>query len=240
MPSLYSPFSSHHHMETERGHRNAKLTDKHHPFIQCAVLILPYLLPADLASTSSTCKAIRDISESVTLRRSSDAARTLESNPIPFFNPIDNQSYSYFIYTPTQTLSTLSSNSSDVQAQPWGYDPDTRPDIVNQRFPDPFLFRVEGARGCTCEGKCERALGCPCFDDKEMLCRECGPSCGCGAGCGNRVIQGGILVKLKIVKDKRKGWGLYAAEFIAKGRFVCEYAGKLLFLAFCSSPIVKF
>ncbi|KAL9670870.1 hypothetical protein QQ045_008429 [Rhodiola kirilowii] len=46
--------------------------------------------------------------------------------------------------------------------------------------------------------------------------------------CGKRMTQRGICVRLKIVKNGRKGCGLYAAEFIQRGQFVCEYAGELL------------
>ncbi|RVW90310.1 Histone-lysine N-methyltransferase SUVR3 [Vitis vinifera] len=53
---------------------------------------------------------------------------------------------------------------------------------------------------------------------------ECGPGCGCGLNCENRVTQRGVSVGLKIVRDEKKGWGLHAAQFIPKGQFVCEYA----------------
>ncbi|CAI9099298.1 OLC1v1036093C2 [Oldenlandia corymbosa var. corymbosa] len=210
-------------METKRRHNNTGKPEERHSFIQRAGLILPYLLPSDLASISSACKTLRDISQSITSRRSSDAARSLDNSPVPFVNEIDHQPYSYFIYTPVQTISSSSSSSnSDLQVQPWGYDPDTRPDLTNLSFPDPFLFRVQGAAGCACGGICERVSGCPCFGDQETVDRECGPSCECGPGCGNRITQRGVMVKLKIVRERRKGWCLCAAEFIPKGQFVCE------------------
>lgn len=40
--------------------------------------------------------------------------------------------------------------------------------------------------------------------------------------------QRGISVRLKIMRDEKKGWGLYADELIQEGAFVCEYAGELL------------
>ena len=66
--------------------------------------------------------------------------------------------------------------------------------------------------GCDCE-RCddEDPDGCPCFygmDELDMG-NECGPSCGCGLECGNRLTQRGVSVRLKIVRDRRKGWGLY-------------------------------
>lgn len=90
--------------------------------------------------------------------------------------------------------------------------------------------------GCECE-RCEKVsednvIGCPCMElegEEGMGIRsECGPSCGCRLECGNRLSQRGIQVQLKIVKDVRKGWGLYAAQWIQQGQFICEYSGELL------------
>ncbi|KAG8376416.1 hypothetical protein BUALT_Bualt09G0061200 [Buddleja alternifolia] len=199
------------------GKNCRKTSDRHshEAFLRCAAVLLPYLNPTEIASISSTCKPLYAISKLVTSRRTSDASRGFENLPIPFLNPIadDSQPYSYFLYSPTQTLRI----EPDFR-QPWGSDYDTR-----EGRPDPFLFRVEGASGCECArcgGDC-----CPCLVSGEL---ECGPSCNCDSGCGNRVTQGGLTINLKIVKDERKGWGLYAAEFIPNGKFVCEYAGELL------------
>ncbi|CAN4080666.1 unnamed protein product [Withania somnifera] len=173
-----------------------------------AHLILPYLDPAALASVSSTCKELHVVSKSITSTRISDASRNFENYPIPFFNSLDTQLYAYFIYSPVQTL----------------------PSELGRVSSDPFLFQVEGAHGCDCES-CDLDSGtsCPCMDlDSGLPTRECGPSCGCGSDCGNRATQKGISVKLKVVKDRRKGWSLCAAEFIPKGKFICEYTGELL------------
>jgi hypothetical protein len=43
--------------------------------------------------------------------------------------------------------------------------------------------------------------------------------------CENRRTQLGIRIRLKIVRDEKKGWGLHAYEDIQRGDFVCEYAG---------------
>lgn len=87
---------------------------------------------------------------------------------------------------------------------------------------------VDDACGCDCQ-RCDGDSDCPC---KEMnapeLSRECGPSCRCGLVCGNRLTQRGIYVRLKIVKDTKKGWGLHSDQFIQKGDFVCEYAGMFI------------
>ncbi|PIN20694.1 histone H3 (Lys9) methyltransferase SUV39H1/Clr4, required for transcriptional silencing [Handroanthus impetiginosus] len=192
-------------------------------FFRCAAIVIPYLNPAELAAISCTSKSLYQISKTITSRRTSDASRGSENLPIPFLNPIsdDSQPYSYFFYTPTQTLRLR----PDFR-QAWGSNDQSRLCRKEGR-PDPFLLRVEGASGCecaSCNGDC-----CPCLEaDEFLLTRECGPSCKCGLGCGNRVTQGGVTVRLKMVKDEKKGWGLYAAEFIPRGQFVCEYAGELL------------
>ena len=84
--------------------------------------------------------------------------------------------------------------------------------------------------GCDCESydcDSEDQDGCPCFYELigSDMASECGPSCGCELECGNRLTQQGVSVKLKIVRDSRKGWSLYADQFIQKAQFVCEYAG---------------
>lgn len=202
-----------------------KTSDRHshETFLRSAAIVLPYLNPSELASTTSTCKTLYQISKPITSRRISDASRGLEKLPIPFLNPIagDSQPYSYFLYTPTQTIRVRPEFS-----QPWGSGDDARM-CREEGGPDPFLFRVEGATGCAC-GRCTGDC-CPCFEAGEfLLTRECGPSCKCDPACGNRVTQGGVRIRLKIAKDERKGWGLYAAEMIPSGQFVCEYAGKCL------------
>ncbi|KAL2554096.1 Histone-lysine N-methyltransferase SUVR3 [Forsythia ovata] len=215
-------------MEEKRCRRT---NDYHHSrgtevaLLRCSALVLPYISLAELAAISSTCKTLNKISKIITSRRTSDASRGFENIPIPFINPVlgDFEPYPYFLYTRVQTLEL----NPDFH-QSWGSNTDNGPDFKARRH-DPFLFRVEGAHGCECV-RCDSGDSlCPCLDSGELLLtRECGPSCRCETGCGNRVTQGGVSVKLKIVKDERKGWGLYAAELIPKGKFVCEYAGELL------------
>ncbi|KAI7742355.1 hypothetical protein M8C21_005977 [Ambrosia artemisiifolia] len=197
-------------------------------FQNAVVYILPYLNPTELASISSTCKTLNLIVKSITAVRSSDASRTFEKHPIPFINNnVDNHPYSYFIYTPTQTLGF----THDPTRQPWGSFPATqldpgpirnptrhscgscsepRPDSVD---PDPVCGPT-GGDGCGCER----------FDGD---LNRVGLIWECGSGCQNRVARG-VAVRVKIVRSIKKGWGLYADEFIKGGEFVCEYAGELL------------
>ncbi|KAG6383671.1 hypothetical protein SASPL_156564 [Salvia splendens] len=127
----------------------------------------------------------------------SDASRGFEKLPIPFHNPIpdDPHTYSYFLYTPSQTLRTTTHFR-----QPWGSDHDAPPDP-----PSHFLFRVDSATSCDCTKGCGGDDFCPCLN------LECRPSCKCDSLCGNRATQCGVNLRLKIVKHEKKGWGLYAA-----------------------------
>ncbi|XP_004293056.1 PREDICTED: histone-lysine N-methyltransferase SUVR3-like isoform X1 [Fragaria vesca subsp. vesca] len=196
-------------------------------FFQCSDLILPWLTPQELAIASLTCTTLRNLSNSITLRRSSDASRSLEPLPIPFHSSLDQHPYAFFLYQPT------SSPSSNLIRQSWG-STHQNPETETRTETSSLCFVDEtgncASSGCGCEETCED--GCPCvvgfggFDDGVVF--ECRPSCGCGLSCGNRVTQRGIRVKLKIVRDSRKGWGLFADQFIPKGQFVCEYAGELL------------
>ncbi|XP_043698483.1 histone-lysine N-methyltransferase SUVR3 [Telopea speciosissima] len=230
-------------------------TEDEAELIECAELILPWLPPSDLASVSSTCKALHRISRIINTRRASDAARSFETNPIPFLNSVDDQPYSYFIYSQSQILGFP--DSSPLSQQPWGFIP--RPTYSNRPYSKPssdtgfdlnpmrsFSRTLELDCGCDCKicsqshqvkevGKSEC---CPCSTirpellgsspDAEMVMTECGPSCACGLDCEYRSTLRGISIRLAIVKDQRKGWGLHASQFIGRGEFVCEYAGEVL------------
>ncbi|OVA00895.1 SET domain [Macleaya cordata] len=213
-------------------------------FFECAELFLPWLSPSDLASASSACKTLHCISKSITTRRASDASRNFEKHPIPFINTIDSQPYSYFIYTPSQIL------CSPPLSQPWGSNLQ-KPisNLFSSTNFGPYMTSLlfisatdESTSGCVCKSCSEEEddgeNGCPCSrfkpkvllglgQDLEMM-TECGPSCDCGVDCGNRLTQRGVSIRLKIFKDERKGWGLYAAQFLPRGEFICEYAGELL------------
>ncbi|KAK8589832.1 hypothetical protein V6N13_088644 [Hibiscus sabdariffa] len=221
-----------------------------HAFFQSAGLILPWLTPQELANVSLTCKTLHQIAHPITLHRSLDASRSFENLPIPFHNTVDQYPYAYFIYTASQIIPSSSSSSSSLNRQFWGPNSTQSPvvpgssssgaemgcahDSMNR--PGASWVSVVDESGCDCE-KCEKVsednvIGCPCMElegDEGMgIMSECGPSCGCRLECGNRVSQRGIRVKLKIVRDVRKGWGLYAAQCIQRGQFVCEYSGELL------------
>ncbi|XP_048476301.1 histone-lysine N-methyltransferase SETDB1-like [Rhincodon typus] len=58
---------------------------------------------------------------------------------------------------------------------------------------------------------------------------ECNKRCKCNVGmCTNRLVQHGLQVRLQLFKTQNKGWGIRCLDDIAKGSFVCIYAGKIL------------
>ncbi|KAG2273167.1 hypothetical protein Bca4012_085986 [Brassica carinata] len=202
-----------------------------HQFLRCADLILPWLDPRELAAVSLTCKALSFICRSITLRRSLDAARSLENLPVPFLNTVDSKRYAEdFVYTPFQIPAT----SPPPPRQWWGSagDDSSVLDSVNGRgrFGVSLVDDKSGELyGCECE-RCEEGC-CQCLalsEGTEEIANECGSGCGCGSDCPNRVTQKGISVRLKIVRDEKKGWCLYADQLIKKGHYICEYAGELL------------
>ncbi|THU69994.1 hypothetical protein C4D60_Mb08t20290 [Musa balbisiana] len=209
---------------------------------QWAELVLPWLPPPDLAAAASTCKALSRVAKSVSSRRASDATRGLERHSIPFLDPTgDGQPYSYFLYT---RFPVLALSSPAPSAQPWGGDPDKNR-ILDASSLAVFASPITGSgAGCGCNVCAPLAVGdygrCPCSSPKmgsfsssnagngTDLMTECGTNCSCGVECVNRLTQRGVSVKLRIVKDRNRGWGLHAAQVIHRGQFVCEYAGEFL------------
>nr|CAB3474402.1 unnamed protein product [Digitaria exilis] len=199
--------------------------------IESAELVLPLLPPRDLAAAASACRALRAAAAVVTTRRAADAARGLEPLPIPFHNRVDSKPYAYFLYTPF-SLSRLSPG-----AQPWGGS-GTRAPVPT--WPRPSLDGFPSAVcGCACEAEECGGPRCACADAEADAAgsgseagmgslKECGDECACGPACGNRRTQRGVAVRLRVVRDVHKGWGLHAAEALGRGQFVCEYAGEFL------------
>lgn len=58
---------------------------------------------------------------------------------------------------------------------------------------------------------------------------ECNDNCTCFPNkCGNRVVQLGPRAHLQVKNCSEKGKGLITTQRIAKGEFICEYAGEVL------------
>ncbi|KAH0454287.1 hypothetical protein IEQ34_016211 [Dendrobium chrysotoxum] len=195
---------------------------------QWAILVLPWLPPSTLSAAASTCRSLRRVAAAVNSRRVADAARGLEIYPIPFHNPTsDPTPYSYFLY------SRFPFSSPPPFCQSWGGNlsrPATNPfslaDFISS------VTTVSFFSGCDCVN-CSIDGGCPCsgFDDGGGIgvgsLRECGVHCSCGLECVNRTTQRGIGVRVKIVRDLKKGWGLHADQVLNRGEFICEYAGAI-------------
>ncbi|KAF5953368.1 hypothetical protein HYC85_006224 [Camellia sinensis] len=100
------------------------------------------------------------------------------------------------------------------------------------------------ACGCKCKGNCMNAKACACarlngsdfpyvlrnggrlIEAKDVVF-ECGPNCGCGLGCINRISQQGIKYQLEVFRTPEKGWAVRSRDFIPSGAPVCEYIGVL-------------
>lgn len=100
------------------------------------------------------------------------------------------------------------------------------------------------ADGCRCKGNCVHPKCCDCArlnDSKFPYVRhnggrlrkakdvvfECGPNCGCGPDCINRISQRGIKYQLEVFRTLDKGWAVRTKDFIPSGAPVCEYVGIL-------------
>ncbi|XP_022983826.1 histone-lysine N-methyltransferase SUVR3 isoform X2 [Cucurbita maxima] len=187
--------------------------------LHCAHLVLPWLTSLELASISLSCKFLNATSKSITLRRILDASRSIENIPIPFHPSINDCPYAFFIYTPTSIIP-----DHRIERQCWGSISDSQSSHVGSESMSLVDDLGGDVSGCDCENCGEYEFQCPCssLDGLEDVATECGPRCSCGLECENRLTQRGICVRLKISRDEKKGWGLYADELIKKGTFICE------------------
>uniref|UniRef100_A0AAQ5Y1G4 [histone H3]-lysine(4) N-trimethyltransferase n=1 Tax=Amphiprion ocellaris TaxID=80972 RepID=A0AAQ5Y1G4_AMPOC len=88
------------------------------------------------------------------------------------------------------------------------------------------------ATGCTPGGQINSSAGYLHKRLEECLptgIYECNKRCKCCAQmCTNRLVQHGLQVRLQLFKTQNKGWGIRCLDDVAKGSFVCIYAGKIL------------
>ncbi|KAI3720475.1 hypothetical protein L6452_21393 [Arctium lappa] len=100
------------------------------------------------------------------------------------------------------------------------------------------------AGGCECKGYCTNPRTCACarlngFDfpyvrsnggrliEPKDVVFECGPNCGCGPSCINRISQRGMKYQLEVFRTSNRGWAVKTKDFIPSGAPVCEYIGEL-------------
>ena len=104
--------------------------------------------------------------------------------------------------------------------------------------------------GCGCNSSCED-YSCTCLYPEKILTAaavdsviakrhqerfesdipifECHSDCSCSKkSCANRIVQKGPLRGLEIRRTTNKGFGVFTAVDIPKGKFVCEYAGEII------------
>jgi histone-lysine N-methyltransferase SETMAR len=92
-------------------------------------------------------------------------------------------------------------------------------------------FRIVEEFRCECDG-CFG--GCPCKErfgggdgefDKPRF--ECGDNCKC-KNCGNRTVLVADIPKITVRNAGVKGLGVFSEEYIEKGQYIGEYAGKVV------------
>ena len=107
-------------------------------------------------------------------------------------------------------------------------------------------FNSQFTEGCGCQEKCSVENDCCCvkkyqvnYDEncKLLVSKyngpviECNSTCSCAeyGRCGNRVVQFGPRRNLTVFNaGHSKGFGLKSETEIAKGEFICEYAGEVI------------
>ncbi|KAF3791086.1 Histone-lysine N-methyltransferase H3 lysine-9 specific [Nymphaea thermarum] len=122
--------------------------------------------------------------------------------------------------------------------------------------PSGFIYSKQGkvasnievppdAKGCSCVGVCIDSRSCACAklnggdfpyvrrDGGRLVVAkdvvyECGPNCGCGPDCINRISQQDIRYRLEVFRTPSKGWGVRSWDSIPSGAPVCEYIGILM------------
>ncbi|CAI7836105.1 unnamed protein product [Closterium sp. NIES-53] len=116
-------------------------------------------------------------------------------------------------------------------------------EYVTERIMPTGLKLHGGAHKCECKGACRSESKCACAKRNRDgfpyvqggrlvkargIVMECGPSCGCGPACNNRVGQQGLRFHLEVYKTAHKGWAVRSWDLIPAGAVVCEYVGDVL------------
>lgn len=130
-----------------------------------------------------------------------DISGGLERRPVSFVNELDDQDLPYFEYTPCNVPGPGSEEREFCEAFP----------------------------GCDCEPECGPLCVCIARSGR-ALCPavECSPLCRCDETCPNRKVQHGICFRLQVFKTTAKGFGVRTLEPIARGSYVCPYAGEAI------------
>jgi histone-lysine N-methyltransferase SETD2 len=80
---------------------------------------------------------------------------------------------------------------------------------------------------CACAPEAGMGCGSDCLN--RLVLSECDPAhCPCGSACGNQRMSRGESKATTVRRTGKKGHGLFAAEDVGAGEFVCEYVGEVL------------
>uniref|UniRef100_A0A8C5SYD5 [histone H3]-lysine(9) N-methyltransferase n=1 Tax=Laticauda laticaudata TaxID=8630 RepID=A0A8C5SYD5_LATLA len=179
-------------------------------------------LPVDLTLENSDVWFALQLNRKIRrgiLNRSVDVARGYENVPIPCVNSVDDEpcpdDYKYISENCETSTMNIDRNITHLQH-------------------------------CTCQDDCSSSnclcgqLSIRCWYDKDgrllqefnkiepPLIFECNQACTCWRNCKNRVVQGGIKVRLQLYRTAKMGWGVRALQTIPQGTFICEYVGELI------------
>ncbi|XP_022863184.1 histone-lysine N-methyltransferase, H3 lysine-9 specific SUVH4-like isoform X2 [Olea europaea var. sylvestris] len=117
--------------------------------------------------------------------------------------------------------------------------------IKGMKFAKNIIFGTKAPPGCNCQGKCTDPRTCACAKlnggdfpyvhshggrliEPKAVVFECGPNCGCGPDCVNRISQRPPNYRLEVFRTPRMGWGVRSWDYIPSGAPVCEYIGLLM------------
>ncbi|KAM6958869.1 histone-lysine N-methyltransferase SETDB1-A [Aplochiton taeniatus] len=114
----------------------------------------------------------------------------------------------------------------------------------------------EFLEGCDCTDGCRDSMACSChqltiqatslcpggpvdinagYSHKRLEKRiptgiyECNSLCRCNPRlCSNRMVQHGVQLRLQLFMTQSKGWGIRTLDDVAKGTFICTFAGRIM------------
>jgi SET domain len=145
--------------------------------------------------------------DSITLQPASVTSMVLDGD-IPFCLPVDMKNEVYSRPPPYTHIQSLKYDADKLN----------RPKKI-------AAMGTEEKEKCSCIKVC----GEDCFNRVTMA--ECTGPANCNLGakdCGNRCLGKRQFVKCQPKRERGKGWGLVALEFIPKGKLVQEYMGEII------------
>ena len=105
--------------------------------------------------------------------------------------------------------------------------------VLSLIIDDQSDYEISSEYGCPCES-CDHT--CPCKVRYSGLSEssevgpifECNQHCKCCLSCSNKIVQAGSSCKISIKRSGDKGLGVFAEEYIPKGTYIGQYAGRLV------------